>query len=61
MLNFELAVKTAMEELDISEFDAVIELVWYMCSHGTIDDFKDLVNYIIRNQDRWINAKMEKG
>ena len=48
----ETAIRTAMEELNISEKRATLEFLLYMCGHGTVDDFKDIVNYYIKNQEK---------
>ncbi len=45
----EKAIKTAMKELNISEKLAICGFLMYMCGHGTVDDFKDVINYSIKN------------
>lgn len=49
---FEEAIQKAMKELHISYKKAMGELVVYMCGHGTVEDFKDFINYYIQNQER---------
>ena len=39
--------KSAMKELDIPRKQAIAELTVYMCGHGTVEDFKDFINYLI--------------
>ncbi len=46
----EKAIQTVMTKLNISEKLAICEFLLYMCGHGTVDDFKDVVNYLIKNQ-----------
>lgn len=50
-MDFEKAVQKAMKELNISRKRAMYELTVFMCGFGTIDDFKDFVNYLIKNQN----------
>lgn len=45
--NFEEVVQKAMKEMDISRKQAIAELAAYMCGHGTIEDFRDFINYLI--------------
>ena len=47
----EKAIKRAMEEFEISKTTAIAGLLLYMCGHGTVDDFKDVINYSIKNQE----------
>ncbi len=49
-MEFEKAVQKAMTELNISRKRAICELTIFMCGFGTVDDFKDFVNYLIKNQ-----------
>lgn len=46
----EKAIKTAMDKLNISEKLAICEFMVYMCGHGTVDEFKDVINYLIKKQ-----------
>ena len=57
----EKAIRTAMEELNISKKIAIYEFLIYMCGHGTVDDFKDVINYYIKNQDILLKKKVEKN
>ena len=50
---FEECIQKAVKEANISEEKAVGALVEFMLSNGNIDDFKNFVNYLIKNQDRW--------
>jgi hypothetical protein len=50
---FEECIQKAVKEFEITEEDAVGALVIYMCQSGTIDEFKDFINYYMKNQDRW--------
>lgn len=52
--NFEEAIQRAVDELGVSEKKAASELMIFMCSHGTVDQFKDFINYFIKNQERWL-------
>jgi len=48
----EKAIRTAMEKLNISKKLAICGLLMYMCGHGTVDDFKDVINYCIKEEKR---------
>lgn len=50
---FEECIQKAVKEFEVSERKAVAQLMIYMCGHGTVDEFKDFVNYFIKNQHRW--------
>ena len=50
---FEECIQKAVKEANISERQAVGALVEFMLNHGNIDEFKDFINYLIKNQDRW--------
>ncbi|MFX0188706.1 MAG: hypothetical protein ACFE8A_13330 [Candidatus Hodarchaeota archaeon] len=51
--NFEEAIQKVVSEFGISEKKAASLLMRFMLSHGDIDDFKDFINYFIKNQERW--------
>lgn len=51
-MDFEKAITKATTELNISRKLAICELTVFMCGFGTIEDFKDFVNYLIKNQER---------
>lgn len=51
-MEFEKAVQEAMEKLQISRKKAIEGLMVFMCGHGTTEDFKDFINYYIKNQER---------
>ena len=51
-MNFKKAIQKAMETLNISQKRAICELTVFMCGFGTVDDFKDFVNYLIKNQEK---------
>ena len=46
-IQFKTAIKKAMEQLNISEKKATCELLLFMCGYGSIDDFKEFMNYFI--------------
>ena len=50
-MDFEKAVQKATKELKISRKRAICELTVFMCGFGSTDDFKDFVNYLIKNQE----------
>jgi len=50
---FEECIQKAVKQEGISEEKAVGALVEFMLSNGNIDEFKDFINYLIKNQDRW--------
>ena len=50
-------IKIATEKLDISEKKATAGLLLFMCGFGSIEDFKDVINYYIKNQHKWIESK----
>ena len=52
-------IKIAMEKLDISEKKATAGLLSFMCGFGSIEDFKDVTNYYIKNQYKWIRGIWE--
>lgn len=53
-MNFELAIEKAMVKFKLSKKEAVGELTVFMCGHGTIEDFRDFVNYLIMHQEEWL-------
>ena len=50
--HFEEAVQKAMKELGISRKSAIAELTVFMCGHGTIEDFRNYINYLIKEPKR---------
>ena len=48
----EKVITEAMEDPRISKKTATAGLLLYMCGHGTVDDFKDVINYTIKNQKK---------
>lgn len=48
--DFNRAIDLAMKDLDISKQEAIAHLTMYMCGHGTTEDFKDYINYLIKTQ-----------
>lgn len=50
MIDYDQLVQKAMKELNISEKKAIAGLMIFMCGHGTIEDFKDFINYFIKKQ-----------
>ena len=49
--DFERAITTAMKELNITRFRAMNELMFYMTQHGSVEDFKNYINYFVAHQD----------
>jgi len=50
--DFERAITVAMDKFKISRLSAMCELFLFMCSHGSVEDFKEYLNYFIENQNR---------
>ena len=48
--DFEKAVQKAMEEFGISRKIAISHLLLFMCGNGDTEDFKEAVNYFLKNQ-----------
>lgn len=45
-------MQKATKELGISKKQAIAELTAYMCGHGSIEDFAEFINYLIKNMVR---------
>ena len=50
-MEFEKAVQKAMKEMKLSRKESIAELTVYMCGHGTIEDFRDFINYLIKEMN----------
>lgn len=56
-MEFEKAIQEAMAKLNISKKKAICELTVFICGFGTVDDFKDFMNYLIKNQKELFKIK----
>jgi hypothetical protein len=53
-MDFEKAINKAMEVLGISKKKAASELMIFMCGYGTVEDFKDYINWFITHQEEFL-------
>lgn len=51
-MDFEKLISIAMKEMNISFKKAIAGLMVFMCGYGSTEDFKDFINYYIKNQKR---------